>query len=73
MGVRTNLLASAPNGASITQAETLGIDVPGNLSLLELKCQEMITLMKALQTEVTTPSGDSTFGTILSTAVTALS
>lgn len=73
MGVRTNLLASAPTAGTITQAETIGIDIPGNLAGLELKCQEMITLMKALQTEVTTPSGDSTFGTILSTAVTALS
>lgn len=73
MGVRANLIAAAPNNASIVQAEKLGIDVPGNLSGLELKCSEMIQMLNTLASDVSTPSGDTTFGTVISTAITALS
>lgn len=73
MGVRTALLALTPSAGSVTQAETIGTDVAGALSLLELKCQEMIQLMKFLKADVFTPASDSTNATAMDTQVTALS
>lgn len=72
MGVKTALAATAPIPASITQAESLGIDVPGNLALLALKCQEVTALMKLLNTDVFTPASDATAAAIMAAQVTAM-
>lgn len=72
MGVRTSLLALTFPGATITQAEKLGIDLPGCIAQIELKCQEMSTLMTGLSADVFTPASDSTNSSSMTTQIAAL-
>lgn len=73
MGVKTNMAAVAPIAGSITGGELLGYDVPGQLLLLQLKCQEMTKMLTELKNNVFTPASDSTAATAMTTAITALS
>lgn len=72
MGVKTAIAGVTPIAASVTQAETLGIDLPGTLLLAQLKCQELSKLMTDLKTEVFTPASDSTAASTMTTEITAM-
>jgi hypothetical protein len=58
--------------ASISAAELLGIDIPGNMSLAELICQEIIKILTDLKNDVFTPASDTTAATACATQITAL-
>lgn len=72
MSVKSAIAAISPIAASVTQAEKLGFDLNGNLTLLQLKCDELVDLMTTLNTDVFTPAGDTTASTAITTEVTAV-
>jgi hypothetical protein len=73
MSVKSSIAGITPSAADFTQAEKLGVDLAGNMQLLQLKCDELVDLMNFLVNDVLTPAGDTGNASTLTAQVTALS
>ena len=73
MGVRATLLGLTLTAGDINTAEAAGIDVKGELEIIELKLSEAIASLNTLVTNVFTPAGDSGNAATINTQITNLS
>ena len=73
MGVRANLLAVTLTAGDVTQAESLGIDCKGELSLAIGAVNDSLARLNFLLSNVLTPASDAANISTVNTAITALS
>lgn len=73
MGVATALAGITFSQADVSQAQTLGIDVTGQINNMQNAIGSISAAMNKLVTEVLTPAGDAANITIINAQITALS